>query len=222
MALMIRFSAPRPVGRDEARELARRELHQPIYHRDEPSFIDRILRRIHDWIESVTNHLPGQHTGGSGGWTALLVLAVLLIAVAAAVWWRMGSVRRNAATGALLEDEPSRAADHRDAADRHAAAGEWPEAIRERLRAIARDLEERVILEPRPGRTADELATEAGAALPDHADELAAGVRIFDDVWYGGRRGDADGYRRLVDLDEHLRAARPTPLATASANGEGP
>jgi hypothetical protein len=221
MALMIRFSAPPPVGRDEARELARRELNKPIYHRDEPSALDRILRRIHDWIESIFNHLPGQHTGGSGGWTAILVLLALLIAVVAAVWWRMGSVRRNAATDALLEDETSRAADHRDAAERHAAAGEWPEAIRERLRAIARDLEERVILEPRPGRTADELATEAGAALPGHAEALTEGVRIFDDVWYGGRRGDADGYRRLVELDERLRAARPTPLATASANANG-
>src|SRR3954452_6676662 len=111
----------------------------------------------------------------------------------------MGNVRRAAAArGSLLDDTRSTAEDHRAAAERHAAAGEWPQAIRERLRAIARDLEERAILDPRPGRTADELATEAGAALPDHADELAAGVRVFDDVWYGGRSGDAEGYRQLT------------------------
>jgi Domain of unknown function (DUF4129) len=208
---MIPYASP-PVGRDEARELARRELQKQIYHRDEPSFLDRILRKISDWISSLLNHAPGNHSG-STSWTALVVLLVLLILVAVVVWWRIGSVQGNAAErDALLDDRPTTAQDHRAAAERHAAAGEWPEAIRERLRAIARDLEERVIVEPRPGRTADELASEAGEALPDHAEELTMGVRIFDDVWYGGRAGDAGGYQRLTDLDGRLRSARPAPL----------
>jgi hypothetical protein len=214
MAPMIEYLPP-PAGRDEARELARRELQKQIYHRDEPSFLDRLMRRISDWLNSMLDHVPGQHTGGSGSWTALVVLLLLLALIAAAIWWRIGSVRRNAAERqSLLDDTDTTAEDHRAAAERHAKAGEWPEAIRERLRAIARDLEERVIVEPRPGRTADELAAEAGAALPDHADELAAGVRIFDDVWYGGRSGDAEGYGRLTELDRRLRSARPAPLVS--------
>jgi hypothetical protein len=219
VATVILHAPVPPVGRDEARELARRELHKQIYRRDEPSFLDRVLRKISDWLNRLFGHTPGEHGGGGWGWTALVVLVILLILVAAAVWWRVGSVRRNAAERAsLLDDAHSTAEDHRTAAERHAAAGEWPEAIRERLRAIARDLEERVIVEPRPGRTADELAAEAGAALPDHAEELAAGVRIFDDVWYGGRRGDADGYARLTELDRRLRAARPAPLVSGGAS----
>jgi hypothetical protein len=211
---MIEYLPP-PVDRDQARELARRELQKQIYHRDEPSFLDRLMRRISDWLNSVLDHAPGNHTGGNGSWTALVVLLLLLVLIAVAVWWRIGNVRRNAAERAgLLGDTDTTAGDHRTAAERHAAAGEWPEAIRERLRAIARDLEERIIVAPRPGRTADELAAEAGAALPDHADELAAGVRIFDDVWYGGRTGDADGYRQLTELDERLRSARPAPLVS--------
>lgn len=211
---MIEYLSP-PVGRDDARELARRELQKQIYHRDEPSFLDRLLRRIGDWIDSLFDHVPGDHTGGSGSWTALAALLLLLILIAAAIWWRIGNVRRNAAERAsLLDDAHTTAEDHRSAAERHAAAEQWPEAIRERLRAIARDLEERVIVQPRPGRTADELATEAGLALPDHADELSAGVRIFDDVWYGGRTGDAEGYGRLTELDRRLRSARPVPLVS--------
>ena len=209
--------APPPVGRDQARELARRELQKRIYHRDEPSFVDRVMRKISDWIASLLNHAPGNHSGGTS-WTALVLLLVLLILVAVAVWWRVGSVRGSAAErAALLDDRPTTAKDHRAAAERHAAAGEWPEAIRERLRALARDLEERVIVEPRPGRTADELASEAGEALPDHAEELATGVRIFDDVWYGGRAGDAEGYQRLTDLDRRLRSARPAPLVSTES-----
>jgi hypothetical protein len=217
MESMIQY-APPPVGRDEARELARRELHKQIYHRDEPSTLDRILRRINDWIASLLNHTPGDHSGGTS-WTALVVLLVVLILIAAAVWWRVGSLRGNAGDReGLLDDRPTTAEDHRTAAERHAAAGEWPEAIRERLRAIARDLEERIIVEPRPGRTADELASEAGAALPDHAEDLSMGVRIFDDVWYGGRAGDADGYQRLTDLDRRLRSARPAPLVSTESS----
>jgi Domain of unknown function (DUF4129) len=217
MAPMIEYVPP-PAGRDEARELARRELQKQIYHRDEPSFLDRLLRRISDWLNSLFDHVPGQHSGGRGSWAALVVLLLLLALIAAAIWWRVGSVRRSAAERqSLLDDGDTTAEDHRAAAERHAAAGEWPEAIRERLRAIARDLEERVIVQPRPGRTADELADEAGAALPDHADGLAAGVRIFDDVWYGGRTGDAEGYGRLTELDRRLRSARPAPLVSEAA-----
>ncbi|MCO6004870.1 DUF4129 domain-containing protein [Actinoallomurus purpureus] len=217
MTPVILYGGGPPIARDPARELARRELQKPVYHQDEPSFVERILNKIGDWLNTLYHSLTGTGGGTGGGWLGLVLLLALLVVVIAAVWWRIGSVRRNA-TGpkALLDHATTTAEDHRATAERHAAAGEWPEAIRERLRAIARDLEERAIVPPRPGRTADELATEAGTALPDHADALAAGIRLFDDVWYGGRQGDADGYRRLVELDGRLRDARPVPLGGRS------
>ncbi|MCO5969172.1 DUF4129 domain-containing protein [Actinoallomurus soli] len=217
MTPMIRYGGGPPIARDPARELARRELGKPIYHQDDPSFFERILNKISDWLNALYHRFTDVGGGAGGGWLGIVVLLVILAVVVGAVWWRIGSVRRNAAgPGALLGEAVTTAEDHRATAERHAAAGQWPEAIRERLRAIARDLEERAIVPPRPGRTADELATEAGTALPDHADALASGVRLFDDVWYGGRQGDADGYRALVDLDDRLRAARPVPLGGVS------
>ncbi len=210
------MNVPGPIGRDQARELARRELEKPAYHRDEPSVLDRIIQKITDWLNSLYAKMPGQHTGGSGSWVFLVVLVVLLVLVGVAVWWRVGNVRRNAAgRSALLDDAPTMAEDHRAQAELHASAGEWRLAIRERLRAIARDLEERAILEPRPGRTADELAAEAGEALPAHTDDLTRGARVFDDVWYGGEPGDADGYRLIADLDGRIRSARPVPIAVS-------
>ncbi|HEU5156248.1 MAG TPA: DUF4129 domain-containing protein [Streptosporangiaceae bacterium] len=211
---MILGSLGDPIGRDQAREQARRELEKQIYHRDDPSVMDRVLERINEWIETLTRNIAGAgQGGGSGGWIALSVILVLLVLVVVAIMWRLGAVGGAAARDrALLADEPMTAADHRAAAERHAAAGEWAEAIRERLRAVARDLEERVILDPRPGRTADELADEAGAALPEVADDFVAAVRIFDDVWYGDRPGTTDGYARLTRLDERVQAARPRPL----------
>ncbi|MFD0685309.1 DUF4129 domain-containing protein [Actinomadura fibrosa] len=203
-----------PIGRDEAREAARRELDKQIYERDTPSWLERTWDRFADWLRDLFSHAgqPNAH-GNGGGWMSIAIIIVILVAaIALVVWlmWGRGNLRSRRAP--LLEDEPSTALDHREAAERHAAAGEWAEAIRERLRAIARDLEERAVLGPRPGRTADELAAEAGAAVPELADELRAGVLIFDDVWYGDRPGTPDGYGRLRALDERLQAARPKPL----------
>ncbi|QXJ22006.1 DUF4129 domain-containing protein [Actinomadura graeca] len=203
-----------PVGRDEARELARRELEKQIYQRDRPSWLERAWERFTGWLNELFNRAASPNAQGDGsGWMSVAVIVlIVVVAVALVVWLMWGRRNLRSREDALLEDEPSTALDHRSAAEEHAAAGRWAEAIRERLRAIARDLEERAVLAPRPGRTADELAAEAGEAVPQLADELRAGVRTFDDVWYGDRPGTPDGYARLKDLDERLREARPKPL----------
>ena len=81
------------------------------------------------------------------------------------------------------------------------------------MRAVARRLDERALLDPRPGRTADELAAEAGRLLPELAADLRAGARIFDDVAYGSVRADAARAEQLRRLDERVEAAKPVVLA---------
>jgi hypothetical protein len=216
-----------PVGREEAREMARRELDKQIYQRDKPSWLERVWDSFSEWLQDLLNRPPGPETQGSGGgWVSVAVIVVVVLLAVGLVFWLMRG-RRNLRSrrDALLGDEPSTAIDHRDAAERHAAAGQWAEAIRERLRAVARDLEERAVLAARPGRTADELAAEAGEAVPELAGDLRAAVLVFDDVWYGDRPGTAEGYTRVKDVDERLRAARPKPLEvdgglTLAAAGE--
>ncbi|QKG25158.1 DUF4129 domain-containing protein [Actinomadura verrucosospora] len=203
-----------PIGRDEARDMARRELDKQIYQRDKPSWLERMWDRFSEWLQNLFSHAaqPKAH-GNGGGWVSIVVIVVIaLVAVALVVWLMWDRRNPRSKKDPLLEDKPSSALDHRDAAERLAAEGQWAEAIRERLRAIARDLEERAVLAPRPGRTADELAAEAGEAVPELADALRAGVRIFDDVWYGDRPGTAERYAQVKELDERLRAARPKPL----------
>ncbi|MQA84985.1 MAG: DUF4129 domain-containing protein [Streptosporangiales bacterium] len=209
------------IGRDEAREIARRELVRPIYHRDDPSLVERIVREFFELLGRISERGADVAPGGWPGMAALLVLLVLLII---AIRLRLGALRRShAERAALLDGHPRTAAEHRAAAERAAAAGAWAEAIRERLRAIARDLEERAIVEPKAGRTADELAAEAGAALPANAADLRAAAQTFDDVAYGGRPATAEGYERLVRLDEELRRAKPAAaeptLADSTAAG---
>jgi hypothetical protein len=88
------------------------------------------------------------------------------------------------------------------------------------MRAIVRSLEERALLAPRPGRTADEAAAEAGRSLPPHADELRAAARAFDDITYGGRTADRRSYERLRDLDLELERARPQLTEAAQGAAE--
>ena len=109
-------------------------------------------------------------------------------------------------TAALLEPGVRQltAAQLRDAAQASAAAGDHGTAILQRLRAIGAGCEERGILVPEAGRTADEFAKQAGMVFPGQAADLTAAARLFDQVRYGGDTGTSDGYQLLRDLDVTL------------------
>ncbi|MFB6864978.1 DUF4129 domain-containing protein [Streptomyces virginiae] len=198
---------PVTTPRTPAQEAAERELSKPMYHENDPSLVDRALRAFFDWLDDLFGAASGATPGGAAGLVAILLLVVLAVA---ALWWRLGAPRRAAASASALFDDGVRsAADHRTAAEAHAAAGRWTEAVQERMRAVVRSLEERTLLDPRPGRTADEAAAEAAVSLPDHAADLRAAARTFDDVTYGGRTGDPDTYARLRTLDLTLDHTKP-------------
>jgi hypothetical protein len=111
---------------------------------------------------------------------------------------------------ALFGDHELSAAEHRATAEQYAAVGNWSAAIRHRLRAVARQLEESGVLDPVPGRTATELARDAGRALPHLAAELSRAAEAFNDVTYGERPGTESAYQMIADLDDHLRSRTST------------
>lgn len=201
---------PIDIGRDEAAEAAARELAKAIYHADQG-----LVGRIFSWIvERVADLFEIAATVAPGGYLSLLVLLVLVVAAIVVIRLRIGAVGR-AAAGAreLFEGGPVSAAEHRRAADAFAARGEWAEAVRARLRAVVRGLEERDLLDVRPGRTADEAAREAGAMLPQCATDLAAAAAVFDEVWYGGRDATAEMDAQLRAVDAAVTRARPVSVS---------
>ncbi|MGW7363906.1 DUF4129 domain-containing protein [Streptomyces sp. NPDC054841] len=207
--LMVRANDDVPVDipRVPAREAAERELSKPMYHENDPNLLQQGLDRFWEWVGDIFAAASGAAPGGPLG---LVVIVLIVIALVAALWWRLGTPHRTPTTGdSLFDDRPRSAAEHRAAAETHAAAGRWNQAVQDRMRAIVRSLEERALLEPRPGRTADEAAGEAGRSLPGHADALRIAARTFDDVTYGGRSADQQAYRRLKDLDADLERAKP-------------
>jgi hypothetical protein len=202
------------IGRDEARREAIRELLRSEYAKE--SLVDRVMRTVNQFLGDL---LDQESVGVVGSVTARAVLVVIVIAIIVAVAVIARRTARSAAVRqeGIFGERRRTASEHREAAERLAAERLWAEAIRERLRAIARDLEERVIVDSTPGRTAGELAAEAGRALPGLAAELTTAARVFDDVTYGEVPGTADAYGILRDLDEHLRTARPALEKTTKA-----
>lgn len=194
------------LGRDAARGAAREELRRQEYSDARPSLLLRAIGRVLREVGGLLDRAAGAAPGGRLGLLALLVLLGLFVAVVAT---RVGPLARRSDGAALFQGSAVlTAAQHRELAESAARAGRYADAVRERLRAVVRDLESRGALDARPGRTAGEVASDGGAAVPAVAEELRRAALLFDEVWYGGRAADASSYAVLVALDEHIAASR--------------
>lgn len=190
------------IDRDAAHEAAQRELDKPIYPR--ASLTDRLS----DWLNELVHRIAEGGSAVPGGWfTVAVLLLLVVVAVVVAVRIARRTMRTDRGDHSLYGGHDLGAAEHRSTAEQHAAAGQWALAIRHRLRAIARQLEESGVLPPGPGRTATELALDAGLAMPQLAGEFREAATSFNDVTYGDRPGTEPAYRAVAALDDHISAA---------------
>jgi Domain of unknown function (DUF4129) len=207
------------IDRDAAHEAAQHELGKPIYPK--ASLTERLVA----WLDELLYRLADASSSMPGGWLTISVLAILLvIAIVVAVRIARRTMRTNrGGEFALFGEHELSAAEYRKIAEEYAAEGNWSAAIRHRLRAVARQLEESAVLDPVPGRTATELARDAGRATPNLATELTRVAEAFNDVTYGERPGTEAAYRMVADLDDHLRAPTSAsgPTAAVPAVSEG-
>lgn len=196
-----------PVTRESARDAARAELSRRQYADAQPPLLLRAIGRA---LRFVGELFDGAAARVGSGLLARVLLVAVLATVVAVVLVRLGPLGgRGRARPALFGAGPIRtAAGHRAGAEALAAQGRFAEAVRERLRAVVREFEERGVLDPRPGRTAGEVARDAGAAVPSLAEDLRHATGLFDEVWYGGRAADAHTYAALVGVDDRVRSAR--------------
>lgn len=185
------------IDRDAAHDAAQNELTKPIYPKASPTEL------IGDWLHDLLYRLTSAGATVPGGWFTISVLAILVaVAVVVAVRIARRTMRTDRrADPALFGAQEFSAAQHRSIAEQYAAQGDWSAAIRHRVRALARRLEETGVLDPVPGRTATELARDAGAALPGLTSELFAAATTFNDVTYGERPGTEAEYRAIAALD---------------------
>jgi hypothetical protein len=197
MSLLLHLAAAPPLDptREAARQWALVELSDAAYAQAQPGPVQRAVT----WL---LDHLPTLNGfGGPSQVTATVLLLLVLALVVVVVLLRTGRLRGpGARTGArAVFDQTGLSA---------AAAGRWADAVLERFRAVVRSLEERVVIDERPGRTAFEAATQAGRVLPDCSGDLLAGAEVFDEVVYGERTATAADDERLRALQTRLLAAR--------------
>ena len=204
------------IDRDAAHEAAQRELAKPIYPKAS------LTERLSEWLDELIYRIVQEGSSLPGGWfTMSVLLIVLAVAIVVAVRIARRTMRTNrGGRHALFDSHELSAAQHRVTAEQYAAVGNWAVAIRHRLRAVARQLEEDGVLNPVPGRTATELAKAAGEVVSDLSGELLQAANAFNDVTYGERPGTESAYRMIADLDDHLRsrgaATTFTPAAPAT------
>jgi hypothetical protein len=204
-------TTPIQPGREQGQEWAREELAKPEYARSRPGLFQRAV----DWVWDQLDRIA-QATGLGAGQLLTVILVVGVVVVVVIVLVRRNvrlSVATQTRSGAVLGDSTATGAEHRRRAAAALAEGRLDEAVRESMRAIARRLDERALLDPRPGRTADEIASAAGRLFPDLAGSLRVGAQTFDDVTYGAVRASLAQAEQLRRLDEQVEAARPVVLA---------
>ncbi|RKN38083.1 DUF4129 domain-containing protein [Micromonospora endolithica] len=110
------------------------------------------------------------------------------------------------------EAEPAMTADV-SLADRLAGQGRYAEAVRERLRAMVRELVARRVVTHEPGMTVVELVAAAARSRPPVEPPLGAAGAIFSELWYAHRTATAEHDRRMREHAEDLRRL---------LDGEGP
>lgn len=169
--------------------------------------------------------------------TFLLILAAILIGLLWAFWhefigWLAGLFRRrerkpkekskdDSEVRLITEEELEEveqseeelpdvdAAVFATLADRYAAEGRYAEAVRERLRAMVRELVDRGVIAHHPGWTVTELAKAAGSARPAVSPPVTEATKIFTFIWY----------RKEPALSEHDSRMRVLAGALASEMG---
>lgn len=196
------------IDHDAAHQAAQRELAKPIYPKASPS------QRFHEWVDELIYHIIQKGSSLPGGWfTIAVLLTLLVVAMVVAIRVARSTMRtRRGGDHQLFGGGQLSAAAHRQAAERFAAEENWAVAIRHRLRAIARGLEETRVLDPAPGRTANELASDAGARIPHLTTEFAQAATAFNDVTYGEQPGTSAAYQMIADLDDRLRFDSRAPV----------
>ncbi|BDZ42904.1 hypothetical protein GCM10025865_22030 [Paraoerskovia sediminicola] len=177
LAPLLGADVPVTPAPEVAQEWIRNELARPEYGENQ-----NLIGRFLDWLGQLGGDAPS--IPGS-----VLIVAVVAVVVAVALALLVtGRVRRSSrapAQSTVLEDDGRTAEQIGSAADAARRAGDWTTAVLERFRAIVRSLEERVIIDDRPGRTAHEVSGDARARLPQASAALEAAGALFDDVCYG-------------------------------------
>jgi len=208
LAGVLPAETPVDPDRNEARRWAIEELSKPQYADAKPSWFDELMNRFVEWLRSLNS--DGSGPGQDWTWPVAILLAVALVITAIIVVRpRLNSARKRASAAVFDEEATLDAATFRSRASAAAARGDWSTAVVEQFRALVRSAEDRTVIDPQSGRTADEAAAQLGRAFSGSQAQLDDAARLFDTVKYGEGGAAAEQYESLRALDSHLATLKP-------------
>ncbi|MFZ3454245.1 DUF4129 domain-containing protein [Arthrobacter sp. 7Tela_A1] len=202
------FDVPVEPDDRQARKWLETELARPEYQDARPGWAEQLITAVLEWLGDVLSGIQGL---GSGAGVLLLGLGALLVLALAVLVIRPRLNARRKPSEGIFEDAAAEqdAAGHRRLAEHAAAAGDWDTALAERLRAVLRSAEERVILDRRPGRTAGEAGAALSSVFPGAGTDIRWLSARFDEVKYGGAHAEATDSERAARLDAELLRTEP-------------
>lgn len=204
MTRALPLDPPLDPSPEEGRDLLRRELLDPDYHRDD------VVRRMLEWLRRTVLEVLDA-ASGAPPLSTFAAMAVGLALVLALIWLvtrARASPRARATPGAVLPDDSISAAQWREQAERAHADGRYSEALVDAFRALAAGQVEQGRLGDSPGATAHEVAEALRSAYPEQAAGMSEGARLFDLVLYGDRAATREQAELLLALDTELAGAR--------------
>jgi hypothetical protein len=208
--ILLPLEVPVRIGRDEAQRRAAEELAKAKYG-GTPDWLVELAERADRWVQRIVDLVfrifVEQDQCGGVNLGFLLAVGILLVAIAVVVW-RVGLPRwrPHHRDAAVALDSTRPAADYRALAEQHAASGDWAAAVRDRFRALVRELETQAILDERPARTAWEAAYRASQVLPTCREALRTGAESFNAVVYGDRPATSAAYQQMVAVEQQVTA----------------
>lgn len=189
---------------EQGRDLLRRELLDPAYHRDDvmQRMLEWLRRRVQDVLDAASNAPP---------LSAFAAMLVGLLLVVALIWLatraRSAPLRRPGAD-AILPDASVTASEWRERAEQAMSEERHSAALLDAFRALVARQVERGRLDASPGTTAHEVTQALRSAYPDRASEMSEGARLFDLVLYGDRSATREQAELVLALDDALAGAR--------------
>jgi Domain of unknown function (DUF4129) len=189
---------------EQGRDLLRRELLDPAYHRDDvmQRLLDWLQRRVLDVLAAASSAPP---------LSAFAAMAIGLLLVLALIWLatraRTAPQRRTAADS-VLPDASVAAAEWRERAERALSEGRPSDALVDGFRALVARQVERGRLDAAPGTTAHEVTEVLQAAYPSQAAQMSEGARLFELVLYGDREATHEQAAFVLALDDELAGVR--------------
>ncbi|MGM9472087.1 DUF4129 domain-containing protein [Pseudarthrobacter sp. YS3] len=193
-------------GRDEARRWAQEELAKPEYRDASPDWLEDAWQGFLDWLRSLDGGSAAD-TPVAAPWIGVAIAVLIGTAIILARPRLNAKAKRSVD---MFDADPTvTATAYRGRAAAAASAGNWNAAVVDCFRALVRTAEERNVLDPRPGRTADEVARELATPFSPEARRLGQAARMFDGIRYGNESADRSAYAAMLELDTVLGSLKP-------------